>query len=150
MRQLSFTSELAADRATVWAHATTLDGVNEELAPLHMSGPRGVRLDASVPTGRPLFRSLVTVLRVLPLDLHELTLARVDEGRGFHEASRSLLQARWVHVRTLADLPEGGTRVTDELEFEPRLFAPLVERIVRAVFERRHAALRRKFGRAGA
>lgn len=150
MLRLSFVSELVADRAAIWAHATTLDGVNEELAPLHMSGPRGVRLDAGVPTGRPLFRSLVTIARVIPIDLHELTLAHVDEGRGFRETSRSILEARWVHVRTLADMPSGGTILTDELELEPRLFALIVARIVRRVFERRHAVLRRKFGHAGA
>ena len=35
----------------------------------------------------------------------------------------------------------------DELEFEPRVFPLLVARIVRKVFERRHAVLRRKFGK---
>jgi len=121
-----------------------MGGVNAELAPVHMSHPAGAVLGADVPLGQPLFRSLVTLWGLLPLDLHELALVDVRPGEGFHESSRSLLERRWVHRRTLADAPD-GMELVDELEFEPRVLGPLIARIVAATFARRHACLRRLF-----
>jgi hypothetical protein len=142
--QIQLRSLLAADSATVWAHASTLDGVNAELAPLHMSGPRGIAIELA-PLGRPAFRSLVTLFRLLPLDLHELTLVEVAPGRGFHERSRSLLEARWIHKRSI-DPVAGGCVVVDDLTFEPRVLGGLIRRIIARAFARRHAYLRKRFG----
>lgn len=145
-RRFSIRSELAADSDRVWSHACSMAGVNAELFPLHMSAPAGARLDASIELGRPLMRSVVTLLHCVPIDVHELCLVAVEPGRHFHERSRSLSERRWEHRRTVEPRPGGGSVVEDELRFEPRLLPWLLERVVVRVFERRHAYLRRRFG----
>ena len=142
--RLRIRSRLATDRQSLWAHASSMDGVNAELAPIRMSHPAGAALGPDVPLGTPLFRSLVTLWGFVPLDLHEFALLEVHPGEGFHESSRSLLERRWVHRRTLVDAP-GGIELTDELEFEPRLAGFLIARIIALTFARRHARLRRLF-----
>jgi hypothetical protein len=146
MRELTFESTLNASPAAVWEHASQLRGINEELFPLHMSGPQDLRIDGSLPLGVPLLRSVVTVFRVLPIDLHRFVLLRVDDGRGFHEDSTSLSERRWVHIRTLTPTAAGGCIVRDELRFQPRMLASLITALIRSTFTRRHARLRAKFG----
>jgi hypothetical protein len=141
----SIRSSLRASPDVLWQHASTLRGVNQELWPLHLSGPDDASLTRDVRLDQPVLRSVVSVLGVFVLDLHEFSLVRVSQGEGFHEHSRSLLERRWQHVRTIRKQP-GGCLVTDELEFEPRLFPKLVARVVRRVFEHRHGFLRRRFG----
>ena len=53
-----------------------------------------------------------------------------------------------VHERRLEPVA-GGTRVTDRIEFEPRLGAlgPLFRPVFHAVFRHRHRRLARWFGR---
>jgi hypothetical protein len=143
--RLRISSRLGTDRRSLWAHASSMAGVNAELAPMHMSHPDGAAIAADVPLGVPLFRSLVTLWGFVPLDLHEFALVEIRLGEGFHESSRSLLERRWVHRRNLADVP-GGVELTDELEFEPRLAGFLVARIIAHTFTRRHARLRGLFG----
>jgi hypothetical protein len=142
---IRLSSALRAEPDIVWQHASSLRGVNDELWPLHMSGPAWAVFTPELPLGEPLFRSVISFMRVIVLDLHELRLVRVSPGEGFHEASRSLLERRWEHVRTISEEP-GGCIVTDEVEFEPRLLPLLVAPLVRRVFERRHAFLRKRFG----
>jgi hypothetical protein len=143
--RLRIRSRLATDRRTLWAHASSMDGVNAELAPVRMSHPAGAAIVPGVSLGRPLFRSVVSLWGLVPLDVHELGLVDVRPDEGFHESSRSVLERRWIHRRSLADAPD-GVAITDELEFEPRILGFLVARIVAATFERRHACLRRLFG----
>ncbi|HVN83495.1 MAG TPA: hypothetical protein VMW17_01485 [Candidatus Binatia bacterium] len=150
MPAFEIASQLAAPRQHVWAHASTMAGVNAELRPLiRMTYPRATdRLDpASVPLGRPLFRSWVLLLGILPIDRHDLTLVSIDPPTGFYEDSRSWLQRRWVHIRTLEETPH-GCRVTDRLDFTPRLPAMgrLLSIAIRRIFEHRHGYLRRRFG----
>jgi hypothetical protein len=142
---IRISSALRATPESVWQHCATLSGINEEIWPLHMSGPQDVVLAPEMARAEPLFRSVVSLMRVFVLDLHEFKLLRVSTGEGFHESSRSLLERRWEHVRRITPQP-GGCVVSDELEFEPRLMPLLLLPIVRYVFERRHAFLRRKFG----
>jgi hypothetical protein len=141
--RLRVSSRLGADAATVWAHAASMAGVNAELAPLRMSAPGQGRIE-EVPLGVVAFRSLITLFGVVPIDLHSLRLVEVIPGRGFHEDSRSLLEARWVHKRQVE--PDGaGCLVTDEVTFQPRLFGGLIRRMVAGAFARRHRYLRRHF-----
>ena len=49
----------------------------------------------------------------MPFDYDELTLVRLDPGRGFLERSRMLSQRLWEHERTLEPSGEGGCLVTD-------------------------------------
>ena len=142
--RLRIQSRLGTDRQSLWVHASSMAGVNAELAPIHMSHPDGAAIAPDVPLGTPLFRSLVTLWGLVPLDLHEFSLVAIEPGEGFHESSRSVLERRWVHRRTLVDVP-GGVELTDELEFEPRVAGFLVSRIIARTFTRRHARLRRLF-----
>jgi hypothetical protein len=142
--RLRIRSHLATDRPTLWTHASSMDGVNAELAPMHMTHPAGAALTGDVPLGQPLFRSFVSLWGFVPLDVHEFGLVDVRPGEGFHESSRSLLERRWVHRCTLVEVP-GGVELTDELEFEPRVLGFVVARVIAATFARRHAWLRRRF-----
>jgi hypothetical protein len=109
-----------------------------------MSGPQNVVLD-EVPLGRPVLRSLLTLFRVLPLDLHELMLVEVVPGRSFHERSRSLWERCWIHRRTI-EPTDRGCLVVDDVTFSPRLFGSFLCRIVARTFAGRHQKLRRLFG----
>jgi len=136
---------LDADPETIWSHATSIDGVNLELAPVRMHAPKGARLDESVPLGSPAGLGFVTLFGFLPIDFHELRLVGYVKGRSFHEHSRTLLESHWIHKRRIDPCSE-GTRVEDDVTFQPRAFGALVSRIVPRVFARRHRYLRRRFG----
>ncbi|HET7296866.1 MAG TPA: hypothetical protein VFI66_06965 [Gemmatimonadales bacterium] len=146
-------SELAAPVAEVWAHVASLEGVNHELGPwFRMTAPAGTELSpATVPLGQQWFRSWLLLLGVLPVDYDALCIERIEAERGFLERS-SMLSARvWEHERTLEPLPGGGTRVSDRVEFVPRirLTVRLHRAVIRALFAHRHRRLRARFGAAG-
>lgn len=137
-------SVVAAPVEEVWASISTLPGVNRELGPfVTMREPKALR-------GRTLasFRSgerhhcWLLLGGVVPFDRHHLGLESVTPGVGFAEESTSWLQRRWRHERTLDATPE-GTRVSDRLTIEPRVgvVAPLVGRLVGALFTHRHRRL---------
>jgi hypothetical protein len=150
VRTFAISSVLAASPAAVWERVSSMRGVNEELGPwLHMSYPddaNGRRLSPE-DTGRPLFTSTLSFLRVVPYDRHRIQLTRVVPEQGFLEESTSWTMRAWRHERTL-EPHEGGTRLSDRLTFEPRLpgIGPVAERLVGAVFRHRHDMLRRRFG----
>jgi ligand-binding SRPBCC domain-containing protein len=148
VRTYGFTvsSIVPAAPGAVWDRVSTFEGVNDELMPIaRMTCPQEMRrIDpATAPLGRPWFRSWILLFGILPFDYDHLTLLSIEPGRGFHESSTMLTQRRWVHQRTLEPAP-GGTRVTDRIEFEPRL--PLVGRVTHAVF---HAVFRHRHRRLG-
>lgn len=150
MIELRFESHLAAAPDTVWRWATSVDGIDYEMAPLlRMTFPRGMRAlpaDAFVP-GQRLCRSWLLLLRVLPIDRSDLTLVELEPGRRFLERSPMLSMAFWQHERTISPSPRGAI-VIDRLSFRPR--RPLPRALVRAsvalFFRHRHARLRRRFG----
>jgi len=146
-------SIVPATPAVVWDRVATMAGVNHELLPLvRMTCPRtfaGMRLDAAANVlGQRLFRSWVLLFGILPVDWDDLTLVRIEPGRGFLESSTMLSQRRWVHERTLEAVP-GGCRVTDRIEFEPRLPVPagVFLRLFRFFFRHRHRRLGRFFSK---
>ena len=154
---LEFGSDLAAPQDAVWRHASSMAGVNYELGPwLRMSHPpRYAAIDdtlAAEALARPgvtVFRSWITLARLLPLDRHAFGFERLLPGEGFDERSHSWLQRRWLHQRRV--LPAGrGSRVVDRLQFEPRLglMTPLLRLVVAGLFRHRHRRLRRLFGDA--
>lgn len=142
------TSVLAAPPAEVWRHATSMAGVNAELAPISMTYPPSL---ARLPVdggalGVPLFTSTLR-LGPLPFDRHRLTLVEVEPGRWFQEDSRSLVNRRWRHRRTVTPTAT-GCEVTDRLEIDPRLpgSGPLTRWLVARIFDRRHRYLVDRFG----
>lgn len=141
------TSRLGAPAPEVWRHATSMAGINRELAPIGMSHPPDRdTLDADVPLGQPLFTSVLR-LGPVPFDRHRLTLAALDWGVGFQEDSTSLLHRRWRHRRTVTPLDADTCEVHDHLEVVPRLpgaSAP-TRWLVGRVFDRRHQVLRTTF-----
>lgn len=143
--RLQFSSRLASPPDLIWRHASSMSGVNRELWPLGMSAPGDARIDEQTPIGVVVFHSVISLLGIVPLDLHALCLNRVDPGAGFEEESWSLSEKRWLHRRTLKPIP-GGTEIEDFLEFEPRLLAPVFRTIVPAIFRRRHRRLIKLFG----
>jgi hypothetical protein len=149
--EISVSSRLEAGADRVWARVITPAGINDELRPwLRMTVPRGVeRLDpSSVELGRPIGRSWVLLFGLLPFDYDEITLVRLEEGRGFLERSRMLSQRVWEHERTLEPTADGGCLITDRARWEPRIPLPgaLLRPLFRAVFRHRHRRLRRRFG----
>jgi hypothetical protein len=153
--EITVTSRLHARPDRVWDRVITAAGINDELRPiLRMTVPQGLeRLDpAAIELGRPLGRSWVLLFGLIPFDYDEITLVRLEEGRGFLERSRMLSQRVWEHERTLEPAAESGCLLTDRIRWEPRLGLPgaPLRPLVRAVFRHRHARLRRRFGGAAA
>jgi ligand-binding SRPBCC domain-containing protein len=144
-------SRLEARPDRVWDRVITPAGINDELRPLmRMTVPRGLeRLDpAVIELGRPLGRSWVLLFGLIPVDFDEITLVRLEEGRGFLERSRMLSQRSWEHERSLEPAGEGGCLLTDRVRWEPRLGLPggPLRPLFRSIFRHRHRRLRRRFG----
>ncbi len=147
-------TRLAAPAERVWRHATTLDGINRELAPwMSMSAPPdldGLSLDDDrVVLGEPLFASRVRLLRVLPMETMQVTLVELDRGRRFVEQSPMRTMRTWRHQREVE--PDGaGCRLRDTITFEPRIGAAArpLGRLLEAFFGHRHRKLVALFGAA--
>lgn len=143
-------SRLAAPADRVWAHAITMAGVNRELWPLvQMSYPpeaATLSLDANQ-IGRPLFRSWIRLLGVLPFDYDEITLIEFEPGRRFLERSPMLTQAEWQHERTVEPCA-GGCTLTDRVEYRPRVawLGALYPLPFGLAFTWRHRRLTKMFG----
>jgi ligand-binding SRPBCC domain-containing protein len=149
--RLEFASRVAAPAEQVWARISNMPGVNAELGPwLRMTYPASLSDLDSAPRellGKLAFKSWVLLLGWLPIDRHYFRLDRLLPGEGFDERSWSWSQRVWVHRRRLAPTP-GGTRITDELEFEPRVgpAAPFLRWLIDTIFRHRHRRLQRHFG----
>jgi ligand-binding SRPBCC domain-containing protein len=146
---IEVSSRLDADPDQVWAWIATAEGVNDELRPwMRMTVPGGGYIDLdSIEVGKPIGRSWVLFLGVIPIDYDEINVVEVNRGRGFVERSRMLSQRAWEHVRTIEPSADGSV-ITDAIAWEPRL--PLPARALRpmfgAIFRHRHRRLRRRFG----
>lgn len=148
----SFETRLGAGAETVWAHATSMQGVNRELFPLaRMTSPASMAtLDASgIVAGRRVFRSWILALGVLPVDYDDLTFVEFEAPRRFLERSPMLTQRLWEHERVVSAEPHGCT-VRDSVRFEPR-WRPmgfLQRPVFRLVFANRHRQLAALFAAA--
>jgi ligand-binding SRPBCC domain-containing protein len=146
---IEVSSRLDADPDEVWAWIATAEGVNDELRPwMRMTVPGGGDIDLdSIEVGKPIGRSWVLFLGLIPIDYDEINVVEVNQGRGFVERSRMLSQRAWEHVRTIEPAANGSV-ITDAIAWEPRL--PLPARALRpmfgAIFRHRHRRLRRRFG----
>jgi hypothetical protein len=144
-------SLLDAPPQAVWERIITEAGINDEMRPiLRMRFPRALRgLDPeTVELGVPLGRCWLLLFGVVPFDYDELTLVRLDPGRGFLERSRMLSQRLWEHERTLEPSGEGGCLVTDRVRWRPRRGVPgaALRPVIGAFFRHRHDRLRQRFG----
>ncbi|HEX2069136.1 MAG TPA: hypothetical protein VHH54_02905, partial [Actinomycetota bacterium] len=78
VERVEVSSHVMARPDVVWRRIGTPEGINHELGPwLRMTTPRALRgytLD-DVPVGKPLGRSWLLLLRVLPFDFDNLMLA---------------------------------------------------------------------------
>lgn len=143
-------SRLEATPEEVWERVTTPAGINDEMRPwLRMTVPAGVEgLDPdSVVLGERIGRSWILLFGLLPFDYDDLTLVRLDPGRGFLERSEMLSQRLWEHERTVK--PDGeGCRIADRVRWQPRLGLPArpLRPAIAWFFRHRHARLRRHFG----
>ncbi len=151
--EVRFESELRATPPEVLAEIATIEGVNRELRPLMvMTVPRELREQSlfSAPVGQRLFRSWLLLGGIVPVDYDDISLESVDPESGFQESSTMLSMRVWRHERRVVARSPSGSRVVDRIELVPRLAAtgPLLERVVRLVFEHRHRRLRERFGEA--
>lgn len=148
-------SKLPAGAETVWARATSAEGINHELSPwLRMTSPKDLRgiTIADVSPGQKLGRSWILFLRVLPVDYDDIAIAEIGPGCRFLEQSTMLSMRRWQHERDVQP-DERGCVLTDRLTFElrgPLARVPgshrIASAIVRAIFKHRHRGLRAYFG----
>ena len=148
-----FSSRLAAPAAEVWAHATSMRGVNRELFPLaRMTHPRELSVldPARLPIGQRAFRSWILAGGILPIDYDDLTFVALEPGRRFLERSPMLTQREWQHERVI-EPAAGGSTITDRVSFAPRVswLGPLFYPVFRLAFALRHRNLRRIFGGSG-
>ena len=147
--RFEFSSRLAAPAAEVWAHATSMRGVNRELSPLaRMTHPRELSVlePDLVPLGQRAFRSWIFAFGLVPIDYDDLTFVELGPGR-FLERSPMLTQREWQHERVIEQAP-GGSTITDRISFAPRVswLGPLFLAVFRMAFALRHRNLRRIFG----
>ena len=150
MPSFRIASRLRASPERVWAHATSMAGINQELAPLlRMTHPPGMTAlgDLSPPLGTPLFRSIILLFGVLPIDFDDVTLEAVEPGRGFREHSRTLSQRSWIHERSIESI-DSGVRLVDRITFEPKVpvASVIIVPLLHLVFKNRHRKLVGLFG----
>jgi ligand-binding SRPBCC domain-containing protein len=143
--EFSVSSQVAAPPERVWERVITPAGINHEMRPwMRMTMPKGIeRLSPeTVELGKPIGRSWILLLGVLPFDYDDVTLVEMEAGRRFLERSQMLSQRSWEHERTIAADGEGSL-VTDRIRMEPRLGLPgaAVRPIIRAFFRHRHRRL---------
>ena len=145
-----FASRLAAPAAEVWAHATSMRGVNRELSPLaRMTHPRELSVlePGLVSLGQRAFRSWIFAFGLVPIDYDDLTFIEIEWGRRFLERSPMATQREWQHERVI-EPAAGGSTITDRVSFAPRVawLGPLFLPVFRMTFALRHRNLRRMFG----
>lgn len=147
--EIVVSSELEAGAEAVWARAIDPAGINYELGPLmRMTVPRGLE-DFGFDDPKPgrIGRSWVLLFGLVPFDYDDITIVRVEPGRGFLERSSMFSQRLWEHERTLEPLGDDRCRVTDRVAWEPRLPLPgaLLRPLIHATFNHRHRRLRLRF-----
>lgn len=100
----------------------------------------------TVPMGTVLFRSMILLFGILPIDLHALAFDKIQDNKAFYENSTTLTHRYWKHTRSLTDT-EGGVMVKDEVHFSPRLpfIGHLLLPIYTAIFRHRHRRLAKAF-----
>ncbi len=151
--EIAVSSELEASAEVVWARAIDPAGINYELRPLmRMTVPKGAE-DFGLDDPEPghIGRSWIFLFGLIPFDYDDISIVRVEPGRGFLERSSMLSMRLWEHERTLEPLGENRCRITDRLAWEPRLPLPgaLLRPLIRFLFNHRQGRLRGGWGGVG-
>jgi hypothetical protein len=150
--RFSISSNLAVKSETLWASVIKPVDINTEFRPLlKMTFPQGLDdVTEGWTPGEQQFRSWILLGGLLPVDYDDLVFELVEPGHYFLERSTMFSQVEWEHRRELTPLPD-GTRLTDTVQFTPRLTAlmPLCRWLFPWIFERRHSKLRRIYGQTG-
>lgn len=145
---LRFESHLNAPARDVWDVAMRLAGINAESMPVfRMTHPAHIRAmtDAPFEAGKKLFHSRVLALGFIPFDWTDLTLTQYADGQYFVEQSPMGSMHKWQHRRSV--IADGaGCTIIDELDFTPKLPAPLARPFIALAFWNRHRNLRRRWG----
>jgi hypothetical protein len=149
--EITVSSRLDATAAQVWDRVITPEGIRDEMHPyLRMTLPAGVeRLDpGSIELGKKIGRSWILLFGLLPFDYDDITLLRLEPGRGFLERSEMLSQRVWEHERALEPTPAGDCLLTDRVSWQPRLGLPgrPLRPAIAWFFRHRHGRLRQRFG----
>lgn len=149
--EIVVSSRLDASAERIWEHIVTPAGINDEMRPfLRMTIPAGVdKLDPeSIELGEKIGRSWILLFGLVPFDYDDLTLVRLEPGRGFLERSRMLSQRSWEHERTLEPAGDDTCLITDRVRWQPRLGLPgaPLRPFIAWFFHHRHKRLRRRFG----
>ena len=148
---LCFESRLRAPRERVWEWISSVAGISAEMWPyFRMTAPRNARslADLKPRPGVPMFRSIVFLFGVLPIDYSDMTLLELDEGHGFIEQSPMGSMELWRHERRILPCPgePASVLLVDRLTFRPRMARRVVRWFIHRVFVHRHAVLRATFG----
>ncbi|WP_028101580.1 hypothetical protein [Pseudoduganella violaceinigra] len=149
MPTFTIRTELAVTPEAFWRRMS-MNAVNAELRPLvSMTAPAAWR---NCPVeqwaaGPVLFRSVILLFGLIPVDVHSLRLAQIIPARGFLERSHSWCNKVWQHERT-TERSDAGCVVTDTLTVQGRIpfLAALLMPMYRAVFRHRHHRLKAMYG----
>lgn len=151
MERFEISSFVSASPQEAWQWITSVKGISTELSPyLRMSAPKGISAlhDLKHEPGKPMFRSIIYLFGLLPVDYSDLTLLELNSGVGFIEQSPMGSMRHWRHERTIHPAEQGCT-ITDVLSFEPRLASKLCRGIIQWLFTHRHRVLRCRLRRPG-
>ena len=140
-----------ASAKEVWAWSTSIKGIEAEMWPvLKITFPKGMtHIDEDTTLDKSLGRCRFLLLGIFPIDMSKLTFVELVPGRRFVEQSPLLSMRSWRHERIVTPTA-GGTLVTDNLTFKPRMAGPLVGWFVKLFFEHRHAVLAKSFATSAA
>ncbi|MCE9598137.1 MAG: hypothetical protein K8S54_09245 [Spirochaetia bacterium] len=130
-------------------HSSRIAGVNREMFPIaRMTVPAeyaSMDLSQAQP-GKKLFRSWILFLGFIPIDYDDITFTDIFPDGGFQESSTMATNRIWKHRRAIV-LEQSGTRLTDLIQYEPRIYllGLLMFPIYRLTFALRHFNLKRIF-----
>ncbi len=83
---------------------------------------------------------------IIPFDHSDLTLLELDPTGRFVEQSPMGAMKLWRHIREVRETTPGHCKITDDLEFIPKLPRFASRFVVTQLFNHRHRVLQRQFG----
>ena len=142
-------SVLSGTKRDLSGKVLCMNGVNLELMPfIRMTAPVNWRETPirEWPQGSTLFRSVVLLFGIFPVDFHHFKLINASDDF-IEESSSSLINKAWDHRRSITDHSD-GCRIHDQVEYDSRLhfIGGVLKPLYKAVFKHRHRRLRAKYG----